>query len=228
MPVLSVVCVSLCALWLALVVTVQLLTPEQSSLRMGMSGLAVGPHGWAMKAAVVARGAAACVLAAGLPGALLPGWRLTVGFALFWVWGVGSVLLALYDTDMPGDTPTRRGRAHALVALVSYLAALAAVITLSPALMRSGGTAITAWWALPIALAAALFLLLQSIAFWQQARAAAARASAERLAAPAASRPLEPRVSPPPAPRLGAYAGLLQRVYVGLIMVWTVLAAVSF
>jgi hypothetical protein len=227
MPVLSIVCVSLTALWLALVLAAHLLNPGQSPLSMGMSGLAVGPHGWAMKAAFAARGSAACVLAAALPGALFPGWRLTAGFVLFWVWGVGSVLLALYDTDVPGEPPSRHGRAHVSIALVSYLAALAAVVTLSPALMRSGGSAVTAWWALPIALAAALFLLLQSIAFWQQAREAAARAAAERHVASAASRPREPGVAPPASP-LGAYAGLLQRVFVGLIMLWTVLAAVSF
>jgi hypothetical protein len=220
MPVLSIVCVTLSALWLALVIAAQLLAPEQSALSMGMSGLAVGPHGWAMKAAFAARGSAACVLAAGLPGALLPGWRLTAGFVLFWVWGVGSVLLAVWDTDMPGDAPSRHGRAHVLIALVAYLAARVAVIVLSPALPRLGGTAGTAPWAMPLAIAAAVFMVLQFVAFGQQARAAAAGGSKPHGEGAAAS--------PPAASGLGAYAGLLQRVFIGLIMVWTVLAAVSF
>ena len=219
MPVLSVVCVSLCALWLTLVVTAQFLTPGQSLLRMGMSGLAVGRHGWAMKAAFAARGAAACALAAALPGALYPGWRLTAGFVLLWVWGVSSVLLALYDTDMPGDSPSRHGRAHVLIAVAAYLAALAAVLVLSRALPRLSGVAGPSLWAMPLAIAVAVSALVQFIAFGQQARAAAAGAAPSGPEGAAAA---------PRAAGIGAYAGLLQRVFIGLMMLWTVLAAVSF
>ena len=206
MPVLSIVCVSLAALWLALVIAAQLLTPEQSPLSMGMSGLSTGPHGGVMKAAFAARGTAACALAAALPGALPAGWRPTTGLVLLLVWGVGSVLLAIWDTDMPGDPPSRQGRAHVLIALVAYLAAMAAVLILSPALSRLDGIAGEALWAMPLAIVAAVSALLQFIAFGQQARAAVAH-----------SRPSG----------LGACAGLLQRVFRGIIMVWTVLAAAS-
>ena len=61
-------------------------------------------------------------------------------------------------------------------------------------------------WAMPLAIVAVVFALLQFIAFGQQARAAVAH-----------SRPSG----------LGACAGLLQRVFIGIIMVWTVLAAAS-
>lgn len=286
MPLLSTVTIAAAAVWLALVVAAQVLTPEQSPLSMGMSGLATGRHGWAMKAAFVARGFSACALAAALPGALYPGWRLTSGFVLLWVWGVGSVLLALFDTDMPGDRPSRHGQAHVLIALVAYLAAAASMLVVSRAVLDAAGGAGIARLALPVTLVAMVFLLLQSMAFGQAARAAAypaagavadevsgaadglsAGAGATSTPAPAqagvpagasaapapagstAGAPASPApvgapaapaastasadaaggapVSPARTPGLGGYAGLLQRVFVGLVMVWTVIVAVA-
>jgi hypothetical protein len=201
---LSLVCVALVAAWLALVVLAQVLTPEQSPLSMGMSGLATGRHGWAMKAAFLARGLTAFALAAALPGALPSGWRVVAGAVLLVAWGAGSALLAVYDTDMPCTAPTRHGRANTLIALVAYLAVAGAVIVLTPALRAAapGG----AGWAWPLTVAALVFLVLQFAAFGKQAQQAA--------------------VSPcAPPTGFGAWAGLLQRVFIGLIMLWTALAA---
>jgi hypothetical protein len=204
MPTLSVVCVCFAAAWLVLVVAAQVLTPGQSPLSMGLSGLATGRRGWVMKGAFVARGLSAGALAAALAGALS---GFAAGAVLLLVWAAGSVLLAVYDTDMPGDAPSAHGRAHALIALVAYLAVAAATLALSPALRRSAADG-GAWWAWPLAVAALVFLFLQFAAFAGQARAAAAR--------------------PPARPSgLAAWAGLLQRVFIGLIMAWTVLAAVG-
>lgn len=234
MPLLSTVSVACAALWLALVVTAQLLAPELSPLSMGMSGLATGRHGWAMKAAFVARALSACALAAALPGALYPGWRLTAGFVLLWVWGVGSVLLALFDTDMPGDRPTRHGQAHVLIAFVAYVAVAAGAVVLSPAVLSAAGGGL-ARLALPVALAAIVFLVLQFAGFGQAARAAAAGDAAAGAVGDgavgdgAAGEAGEGAGVPPPRARgLGAYAGLLQRLFVGLVMVWIVLVALTF
>ena len=99
---------------------------------MGMSGLARGRAPWVMKSSfLVPRrvGAAAarrrCRRSSTSPD------RSLAGVALFWVWGVGSAALALADTDMPGEAPTRAGAAHALIAMVAYVAGAAGAIVLS-------------------------------------------------------------------------------------------------
>ena len=56
MPALSLLTIAGAGLWVALVVTAQLLTPGQSAVHMGMSGLATGRYGWLMKLAFVVRG----------------------------------------------------------------------------------------------------------------------------------------------------------------------------
>jgi len=200
MPALSLLTIAGVAAWVALVVTVQLLTPGQSALHMGMSGLATGRHGWLMKLAFVVRGLTALALVVAVAGSVPAAALSLPGLVLFAAWGGGSALLACYDTDMPGHKPTRRGQAHALIALVAYVAAVAGMILVSLRL-RDGGeaTAVVARWALLIALLAAVAMVAQLAGF----------AAAARL----------------PAHGLGRYAGLLQRIFIALVMLWTVVVA---
>ena len=118
----ALVAVLLVVAWAALVVVAQLLNPEQSPLSMGMSGLARGHAPWVMKASFLCRGASALLLLIDVPGGPPHGGLTLAGIAAFWVWGVGSAALSLVDTDMPGEAPSRNGAAHALVALVAYVA----------------------------------------------------------------------------------------------------------
>jgi hypothetical membrane protein len=201
MPALSVLTIAGVVAWTALVVIAQLFTPGQSPLSMGLSGLATGRHGWLMKLAFVVRGLAAlalvAVVAAGAPAAAVS----VLGLALFAVWGGGSALLACYDTDMPGDEPTTHGRAHALIALVAYIAALAGMLLMSLRLRQAPSTADVARWALLLALVAALAMFAQFAGFAEAAR--------------------------DPAHGFGRYAGLLQRVFLALVMLWTVVVAAA-
>ncbi len=190
---------------------------------------------------------------------------------LFWVWGVGSAILALADTDMPGEPPTRAGAAHALIALVAYVAGAAGAVALSLAVRGEDATAGVARWALPIALAAAVALVVQFVAFGsaaREARSAAAAAagdpavgpagdpSSDPSGVPAGDPAIAPAVTPAAASAAGVppqlsggedaggnkraplsaasasrglagYAGLLQRVFVGLLMLWTLLVALG-
>jgi hypothetical protein len=187
--------------WAALVVAAQLLTPEQSALSMGMSGLATGRHGRLMRLAFVVRGFAALALVGAVWAAVPEGARSIAGLALVAVWGVGSALLAACDTDMPGDEPTPHGRAHALIALVAYVAAAAGMVLVALGFRGEEATAGIARWALPLALVAAVAMLVQFAGF-----GAAARSTSRGL---------------------GRYAGLLQRVYLALVMLWTALVAVA-
>lgn len=199
MPALSLLTIAGAVLWTALVVAAQMLTPAQSALRLGMSGLATGRYGWLMKLAFVVRGLTALALVAAVAGSV-PAAALSVpGLVLFAAWGGGSALLACYDTDMPGLKRTRRGQAHALIALVAYVAAVAGMILVSLPLRHAEATAGVGRWALFIALVAAVAMVAQFAGF-----AVAAR---------------------PAAGGLGRHAGLLQRVFLALVMLWTVVVA---
>ncbi len=199
MPALSLLTIAGAALWVALVVAAQVLTPGQSALSMGMSGLATGRYGWLMKVAFAARGLTALALVAAV-AENAPAAALSVpGLVLFAVWGGGSGLLACYDTDMPGRKPTRRGRAHALIALAAYAAAVAGMILVSLRLRHGAATAVVGRWTLLIALVAALAMFAQLAGFAEAAR--------------------------PPARGLGRYGGLLQRLFLALVVLWTVVVA---
>jgi hypothetical protein len=250
--------------WAALLIVAQLLNPGQSPLAMGMSGLARGHAPWVMKSAFLCRGGSALLLLIPVPGVLGTAALTLAGLLAFWVWGVGSAVLAVIDTDMPGEPPSRAGAAHAVVALVAYVAGVAGAILLSLVLLGERDISSLGVWALALALTAAAAMVAQFLAFGaaaREARAAAASPAASPNAgvAPAASAtPETAAVSaavPPPLvgvpPQLGpggsgqatgrapgggtpvslaglaGYAGLLQRVFVGLLMAWTLLVALG-
>jgi hypothetical protein len=236
-----------------------------------MSGLARGRAPWVMKSSFIVRGLSAIVLVAALPEGVRTGVLAVAGVVLLWLWGLGSAALALVDTDMPGEARTPVGAAHALIALAAYIAGVVGAIALSYSLLRSGLTGI-AQWSLPIAVIAAVAVVVQFVAFWAAAREAqvaapgaipahAPSAPGFTSARPAAATPA-PSVAVPPQliavpPQLGAppvkaagqppvagvarqspeqsgllgdlaaYAGLYQRMFVGLLMLWTLLMALN-
>ncbi len=255
--------------WAILVALAQVLNPEQSPLSLGMSGLARGKEPWVMKSSFIARGLSALLLIAALPAQLHVAGLVLLAVALLWVWGVGSATLALADTDMPGEAPTRAGAAHALIALVAYVAGAAGAILLSFAMLNGALSGVAAW-ALAISVSAAVALVVQFVAFGAAAREARVSAPAPLAAgspaspastvvreagagvpsSPAVAQPLAAGVPPqlgagsravegavrgarPPAAPTGAlhdlasYAGLYQRIFVGLLMAWTMLVALG-
>lgn len=238
-------------LWAALVVGAQMVNPDQSPLALGMSGLARGRSPWLMKSAFVVRGLSALLLVAALPAVVAVAGSALAGIPLFWLWGAGSAALALADTDMPGETPTRAGKAHVLIAMAAYLAGVTGALLVSFALGGDQATAGIAHWALPLAAVAALAMVVQFVAFGaaaREARASAASASAP-ASAPSAGSAASVAAAPPPlsgaAPQLrtaagpvavarssalqglAGYAGLFQRIFVGLLMAWTLLVALG-
>jgi hypothetical protein len=211
LPLLALACVSA---WVGLVVIAQVLNPEQSALSMGMSGLACGRHGWVMKLSFVVRAVAALALVGAVSNLVPAAAQSELGLALLAVWGGGSLLLAAYDTDMPGDEPTAHGRGHAVIAFVAYVAVGVGSVLVSLKLGDAEATADVARWALPIALFAAVALVVQFAGFAAAARDAAAGAA-----------PGTPGAQPAAFGGLGRYAGLLQRVFLGSVMLWTALVA---
>ena len=201
------------SVWVALVLIAQSLNPEQSALSMGMSGLVTGRQGWIMRLAFVVRGATAIALVGALSNLVPDAARSDLGMVLLAVWGGGSALLAAYDTDMPGDEPTAHGRGHAVIAFVAYIASAVGMVLVSLKLGEAKATADLARWALPIALLAAVAMVVQFAGFAAAARDAAA---AGAKAAPG---------SPPAYGGIGRSAGLWQRVFLGIVMLWTALIA---
>jgi len=205
LPLLALACVSA---WVALVLIAQLANPEQSPLSMGMSGLVHGRYGWIMRLAFVVRGVAALALVGAVSSLVPEAARSDLGLVLIAVWGGASALLAAYDTDMPGDEPTAHGRGHAVIAFVAYVAVAVGMVLVSLKLDDADATAGLARWALSIALLAAVAMVSQFAGFAAAARDAAAASG-----------------SPPSLGGLGLIAGLLQRVFLGTVMLWTALIA---
>ena len=175
---------------------------------------------------------------------------------------------------MPGEAPSRNGAAHALVALVAYVAGVLGAILLSVVIMKElDGTAL-AVWALPLALTAAVAMAVQLAGVpcggtggrrpspgpgdagvaghagsgRGRGRLACAggrfgpgrSAAPRRCAAAAAGRRsgASGAYAPPPVRRvaggaptalndLAGYAGLFQRVFLALLMLWTLLVALG-
>ena len=215
MPALSILTIAGAVLWAALVVLVQVLTPSQSALSMGMSGLATGRHGWLMKAAFVVRGLTALALVATVATNAPVVACSLAGLIFFALWGGGSALLACYDTDMPGQKPTRNGAAHIAIALLAYVSAVVGMALISWDLTLAHATQGVARVGLALTALAAVALLAQFAGFGAAARAA--RPGARQKAARAGERA--------PAPGLARYAGLLQRVFLVAVMLWTVVIA---
>ncbi len=179
--------------------TAQLVTPGHNALSMGASALAVGRHGWLMKLAFVARGLAALTLVAAVvvvvPGSGRSGWGLT----LIAVWGVGAFLLAFFATDMPDGPPTAHGAIHALVAAIVYVAVAVGELLVSLDLGHESAWRSLSHLATPLAVAVLVALVAQFAGF-----RAAMRSMDEGL---------------------GRYSGLVQRVFLALVLLWMLIVA---
>ncbi len=203
---LAYIAAALVVAWAALVITAQVQNPDQSPLSMGMSGLARGRSPWVMKSSFIVRGLSALALVAAMPGALRVEGGFLVAAVLLWVWGLGSAVLALADTDMPGEPPTSAGAAHAIIALVAYVAGASGAIILSVAMLHGSVLTGLAVWALPISVTAAAALVVQFVAFGAQAREARSVAPARAVPAPAVELPAPAVELPAPAVELPAPA----------------------
>jgi hypothetical membrane protein len=221
MPALSILTVVCAALWAALVLLVQVLTPEHDVLTMGMSALATGRYGWMMKAAFVVRGLTALALVATVAANAPVVACSLAGLVFFALWGGGSALLACFDTDMPGQKPTRNGAAHVLIALLAYIAAVVGMALISWDFTRAHSTSGLARVALVLTMLAAIALLAQFAGFGAAAREA--RSGRGRTAGAAAGGAGPKRFGS----GLVRYAGLLQRIFVVLVMVWAVIVAIG-
>jgi len=185
--------------YVALVVIAQLLPPHYSVIKTAESDLAVGRYGWLMTSAFVARGALSLALVAALALATRGAARSRIGLWLIGLWGAGALLLAVFPTDPPGAARTAHGGIHALVAFAAFFA-----VGLGELLVSRRIAALDGWHQ-----------------FAKRVRRLALVALAVCVAAVAAL-----GLSAAGNGGLGSVAGLLERVFLGLVLLWMLLVGV--
>ena len=106
-------------------VVAPLLRPGHGIVQESISSHAVGSWGWVQRSTFFALGLSSLVLASGLRSTTGATQAARAGWALVAVWGVGAILGGTYPAD---DT---YGTVHAVVATVSFVAIVAAILLLA-------------------------------------------------------------------------------------------------
>lgn len=118
-------------LYVIIDVIAQVLPPHYSAIRQPESDLAVGPYGWLMTINFLIRGLLSFALIAGLVKGTTAAARSRAGLILLGIWAAGTLLLALFPTDLAGERVTRHGAIHLLVAVIAFLCAAVGEIMIS-------------------------------------------------------------------------------------------------
>jgi len=151
-------------LYLLLDIVAQLLLPHYNPVNTAESDLDVGPYGYIMALNFVNRGLLslaflyALVRTLGATGSGIARYRR--GILFLGIWGVGSLLLAAFPTDVPATPVSWHGAIHLVVAFLAFLGGSLGVLHLS---LRFGEDPVmrdVKRLALPAAAVAVLFLVL--------------------------------------------------------------------
>jgi hypothetical membrane protein len=108
-------------LYVILDVIAQLLPPHYNPITQAESDLAVGPYGFIMVINFVLRGLIALALLWVLTASLQKGVLSRTGLVLIGIWGVCSMLLALFPTDLADSKLTLHGLLHLVLALLAFI-----------------------------------------------------------------------------------------------------------
>lgn len=131
-----------CLVYAVLDIIVQILPPHYSPIRQAESDLAVGPYGFIMNINFGIRGVLSLLMVLALSRIFPKSAAARGGLVLLAIWGVGSFLLAFFNTDIldyPTVTPvhTWHGELHLLLALIAFMAAALGEFILSLTLSRA-------------------------------------------------------------------------------------------
>ena len=122
-------------LYAVLDVVAQLLPPHYSPVTQAESDLAVGPYGYVMTVNFVNRGVLSLVFLYALVRTVRSearGWRpFRSGVAFLSLWALGSVVLAVFPTDVPSLPLTAHGAVHLVVALLAFFGGAVGVFALA-------------------------------------------------------------------------------------------------
>ena len=152
------------SIYLVLDIVAQILPPHYNPVNTAESDLAVGPYGYVMTLNFVNRGllSLAFLYAFGrtLGSSRVDSARYRDGILLIGIWGVGALLLALFQTDVPATPVSWHGLIHLVVAFLAFVGGSLGVLRLS---LQFGDDPVLRGakrLALPIAVVAVLFLVL--------------------------------------------------------------------
>jgi len=108
-------------LYVVLDVIAQVLPPHYSPISQAESDLAVGPYGYVMTINFVIRGLLGLAVLWALVESAAKEGVSRFGLITVGIWSVGALLLALFPTDLAGQTPTLHGILHLTIALLAFL-----------------------------------------------------------------------------------------------------------
>ena len=183
-------------LYVVLDIVAQALPPHYNPITQAESDLAVGQYGFVMTANFVVRGLLSLALIAGLSRGVAPAARSRAGLALLGAWAVGAFLLALFPTDV-GSHVSAHGAVHLVVALLAFIAAVVGEVLIAARLGADPRWAPLRPALLAIAIIGAVALLF----LFAGNGHAVTRA-------------------------VGPIFGLVERVFIGLVLLWMLVAAV--
>ena len=118
-------------LYVVLDVVAQVLPPHYNPVSQAESDLAVGPYGFIMAINFVIRGLLSFALLAGLMRATKAENRSQTGMVLLGIWAACAVLLAFFPTDLAGAHPTLHGVIHLLLAFIAFVCGVVEELLLS-------------------------------------------------------------------------------------------------
>jgi len=147
----------------------QALPPHYSVIKDAESDLAVGPYGYVMAVNFVNRAVFSLVFLYALSttakaggGLTTPGTerRFKAGLYVLGVWGVGSLLLAFFPTDVPATPISWHGAVHLVVAAVAFLGGAAGAVLLSSSFGNSPVLQFAKRTSFPISVLCLILLLI--------------------------------------------------------------------
>jgi len=147
------------ALYVVLDAIAQSLPPHYSPISQPESDLAVGPFGYIMAVNFVNRGLVSLLFLYGVMKSLPTRGEFRTGLALFGMWAVGALILAVSPTDVSGPA-TAHGVVHLLVATLAFLGAALGTVLLSRGFGRDPALKGVGRYARPLAVLALVFFFV--------------------------------------------------------------------
>ncbi len=190
--------------FVAVVALLPLFRPDYSSVDEPISRLLLGPYGYVQSGALFAAGLGSILLAVGLRRATRGESGSLLGCSLIGLWGLGFALAGIILTDGQGKPLESAWVFHAVVAAAAFVSAPAGILVLSRIFAQDARW--SSFYPLSLALGfAAVVALIDVVAVWN-----GLATLAEDIG---------------PAARRFQGLGVIQRVLIGTVILWMILAA---
>jgi hypothetical protein len=116
---------------LAIIVVMHFLRPDYNPTRNTISEYAIGPYGILMISGLFALGLGSFAVVIGLYQGLSQPARSWVGLLLLGLWAVGTIVGAIFPTDLQGAPKTPSGSIHGTASFLSIIGLVSGTIALS-------------------------------------------------------------------------------------------------